>query len=260
MDITALKSQNRLERIYPDIGVFVLMKRTELSFESKEVTWKFISVDLTIEINRNSKLYMKRRMRRIMNLTEQESIFCQALAITSLLTELSDRDFLNSDYYKKYISFTGNNAIFKEILDRSRLGNPATMQMFLYILLVMPKETLSGLNNSTISSWGNELKTKIPSFSPVVTTTYLGESNSNLTTIDYYRHIRNAVSHSKCVYKTENGRCYVTFIDEKPKQASQHCEIKMLTSDVGKMLGLLQKQIMTYLNAQWSKRSMEKSI
>lgn len=28
-----------------------------------------------------------------MNLTEQESIFCQALAMTSLLVELSDRDF-----------------------------------------------------------------------------------------------------------------------------------------------------------------------
>lgn len=105
---------------------------------------------------------------------------------------------------------------------------------------------------------GKWIKNKNSVFSPVVTTTYLGESNSNLTTIDYYRHIRNAVSHSKCVYKTENGRCYVTFIDKKPKQASQHCEIKMLTSDVGKMLGLLQKQIMTYLNAQWSKRSMEK--
>ena len=48
-----------------------------------------------------------------MNLTEQESIFCQALAMTSLLGELSNKDFLNSDYYNENITFIGNNDIFK---------------------------------------------------------------------------------------------------------------------------------------------------
>lgn len=47
-----------------------------------------------------------------------------------------------------------------------------------------------------------------------VTTTYPGESSSELSTIDYYRHIRNAVSHAKCVYETEDGRTYVTFKDK----------------------------------------------
>ncbi|WP_392462565.1 HEPN family nuclease [Streptococcus parasuis] len=190
----------------------------------------------------------------IINLTEQESIFCQALATTSLLAELENTDFLNSDYYKKVILFNGNNDNFKKILDASGIGNPATLQMFLYILLVMPKETLSNLDGSTISSWGNELKTEIQYLAPVVTTTYPNESNNDLDSINYYRHIRNAVSHSKCVYETENGRCYVTFKDENPRDASQKCEIKMLTSDVGKMLEVLQKQIMEYLNAQWENR------
>ena len=71
-----------------------------------------------------------------MNLTEQESIFCQALAMTSLLVELSDRDFLNSDYYNQNIIFAENNDNFQKILKASGLGNPATMQIFLYILLV----------------------------------------------------------------------------------------------------------------------------
>ena len=184
-----------------------------------------------------------------MYLDEQEVIFCQALAITSLLAELSNRDFLKSEYYKN-ISFTGNNNNLKKILEASGLGNQATMQMFLYILLVMPKETLSGLNDATISTWGDELKTKILSFSPVVTTSYRNESGSNLNSIKYYRHIRNAVSHCKCEYQTENERLYVIFKDENPKNAKERCEIKMLTSDVGKMLELLQKQIMEYLNKQ----------
>lgn len=182
-----------------------------------------------------------------MNLTEQESIFCQALAMTSLLGELSNRDFLNSDYYNENIHFAGNGDNFRKILKASGMGNPATMQMFLYILLVMPKETLSGLDHVTIESWENALKTIIQSFNPSVTTTYPGESSGDLSTVNYYRHIRNAVSHSRCVYETEEGRQYVTFKDEDPKR-SYHCEIKMLTSDVGSMLEVLQKQIMIYLN------------
>ena len=133
-----------------------------------------------------------------MNLTEQESIFCQALAMTSLLGELSNKDFLNSDYYNENITFIGNNDNLKKILKASGLGNPATMQMFLYILLVMPKETLSRLDTTTINSWENALKTTIQSFNVNVTTTYPGESSSDLSTVN-----RNAVSHAKCVYETE---------------------------------------------------------
>lgn len=115
----------------------------------------------------------------------------------------------------------------------------------------MPKETLSGLDDITLNSWENDLKTTIQSFSLSVTTTYPGESDSDLSTVNYYRHIRNAVSHAKCVYETEEGRTYVTFKDKDPRKL-YHCEIKMLTSDVGSILELLQKHIMEYLNRQWS--------
>lgn len=51
-----------------------------------------------------------------MFLSEQESIFCQALAMTSLLTELYNRDFLNSDYYNETMTFAGNDDNFQKIL------------------------------------------------------------------------------------------------------------------------------------------------
>lgn len=72
-----------------------------------------------------------------MEITENESIFLQALSITSLLAELHNNKFLGSEYYRK-LSFSNNS--FKEILELSGIGNPATMQIFLYILLVVPKE------------------------------------------------------------------------------------------------------------------------
>ena len=57
----------------------------------------------------------------IMNLNDQEIIFCQALAMTSLLAELSNRDFLSSDYYDENITFDGNDDNFKKILKASGL-------------------------------------------------------------------------------------------------------------------------------------------
>lgn len=56
-----------------------------------------------------------------MNLNDQEIIFCQALAMTSLLAELSNRDFLSSDYYDENITFDGNDDNFKKILKASGL-------------------------------------------------------------------------------------------------------------------------------------------
>ena len=100
---------------------------------------------------------------------------------------------------------------------------------------------------------GGWFKKKLQLYRLSVTTTYPGESSSELSTIDYYRHIRNAVAHAKCVYETEDERTYVTFKDKNRNPQNQyHCEIKMLTSDVGNMIVVLQNQIMEYLNRHWS--------
>ena len=189
-----------------------------------------------------------------MELTEHESIFCQALAITFLLEELDRTDFLNTDYYNENVEFSANNDNVKKILKASGIGNPATLQMFLYVLFVMPKEIFSDLGEGKITSWENEFKRNINSYSITVTTSYPGESNEDLTSIKFFRHIRNSVSHSKCAYERENGNYYVIFKDENQKNSSQKCEIKMKTSDVGKMLKFLQREIMNYLNEQWANR------
>lgn len=132
-----------------------------------------------------------------MELTEHESLFCQGLAIISLIKTLDRLDFLNSEYYKENVVFGDNNDIIKEILDKSRLGNPATLQMFFYTLLVMPKEIIE---ETTITSWEVEFKRDINSYSLDVTTTYPDESAEDSTSIQYFRHIRNSISHSKCTY------------------------------------------------------------
>lgn len=70
------------------------------------------------------------------NISAEESLLLQCLATTSLLGELSNAKFLESDYYKR-LAFA--NEEFKKILTISGLGNPATMQMMLYALLTIPR-------------------------------------------------------------------------------------------------------------------------
>lgn len=66
-------------------------------------------------------------------ISQEESLLLQCLATTSLLGELSNANFLESDYYKQ-LSFSNKN--IKNILTQFGLRNPATMQMMLYALLM----------------------------------------------------------------------------------------------------------------------------
>ncbi|MBE5922494.1 MAG: hypothetical protein E7269_07060 [Lachnospiraceae bacterium] len=183
-----------------------------------------------------------------MKLAPNESILCQALAITSLLGELNNSNFLQSKYYQN-LRFSGNSENFRKILNASGLGNPATMQMFLYVLLVMPKEILKDYAGSYGKQSEMEINQLFLKLVTNVNTTYNNESNSDLTTINFYRHTRNAVSHSRCFYEMVNNVCYITFKDENPKDISKHCEFTIKTADVGCILERLQIQIMNFLNS-----------
>lgn len=193
------------------------------------------------------------KWRANMELTPNESIFCQALAMTSLLGELNNSKFLESEYYQN-LRFSGNSENFRKILNASGLGNPATMQMFLYILLVMPKEILKDFDRKFSDLCEVEINQLFLNLVVNVNTTYNKESNNNLATVNYYKHTRNAVSHAKCCYEVINNVRYVTFKDENPKDVSQHCQFTIKTEDMERIIEKLQIQIMMFLNSQWSKR------
>ena len=180
-----------------------------------------------------------------------ESIFFQALSTTILILRLDGDGFLNSDYYKKIDNL---DVFVKDVLAQSGLGNPATLQMFLYVLLVMPKEIMEKEGPGTENLWKNEINAYISNFRDIcVSSTYSWEDQSNLSTIDFYGHIRNAVSHSRCSYSTEKNTCYVTFFDQNNKKVPEKCSIKMSTGDVGLVLGKLQDLMLTYLKGLQSK-------
>ena len=177
-------------------------------------------------------------------ISQETSLLLQCLATTSLLLELCKADFIKSEYFK-LLKF--ENEGIKNILVQSGIGNPATMQMMLYALLIVPKETLSRLEYELLESYVKTLNPMVCSLAEVGSTrsTYKGESDSS--EIDYLRHIRNALAHSKCEFLSEGGRNFVVFVDVN-KDASETCSIKIECYKVEFILIELQKLIIDYYN------------
>ena len=176
------------------------------------------------------------------SITSEESLLLQCLSITSLLAELSNNNFLDSHYFKG-LTFANENC--KIILKESGLGNPATMQIMLYALLIVPKEILS---KATYIDLEKTYLTRINQlvYSLIEKTTFSTYKNEEkIEDINYFRHIRNAVAHSKCNYFSENQKNYVIF---KDNMKSMQCSIKMECWKVGLVLMELEKLIMEYYN------------
>ena len=178
-------------------------------------------------------------------LTEEESLFLQCLATTSFLGELSNAKFLDSDYFKNELSF--ENKVCKQILVQSGLGNPATMQMMLYALLVIPREILTRTSYETLETYIKRINPLVYSLIEKEETfsNYSGEIETK--SINYFKHIRNAIAHSKCHYNTNENKNYVTFIDNTQDDLKQ-CHIKIECYKVGYILMELQRLLMAYYN------------
>lgn len=175
-----------------------------------------------------------------------ETILSQALTMIALLHELDESNFLESDFFKNncFKENNDNNSNFKKILNQNGIGNIATLQMFLYILLVMPKEILND------KQFQNELNEKIKILDFSLETSYPGENKEN---VNLYKHIRNAIAHSRCFSILENNIYYLQFEDVNPKNDKHRCKIKMEISQVGLMFLEVQKSMMKFLNNKINK-------
>ena len=175
-----------------------------------------------------------------------ETSLSQALTMTTLIYELHKSNFLKSDFFKNnfFKENNPNNSNFKKILNEYGIGNTATLQMFLYILLVMPKEILND------EQFQNELNEKMKNLDFSIETTY-PKKNSNL-----YKHIRNAIAHSRCFSILENNIYYLQFEDVNPKNDKHRCKIKMEISQVASMFSKVQTSIMEFLNNKKQAKSL----
>ena len=172
-----------------------------------------------------------------MDTNEKKSLLCQTFATAGLLQQLYQSDFLHSDFFK-FLPFDGlgtDGAILKNVLLESGIGNPATMLMFLYGLLVMPKELFSENNNIE-----EELKNCVNAFltvhSEIIEFKYPSDGNQ----LNFYRHLRNAVSHAKYTFEMREGVAYVTFFDNNK---SEECSFRVSTENMGILLSKIQYKL-----------------
>ena len=170
-----------------------------------------------------------------MKINEYESYILQALSTTSLFAELHNSNYLNSEHFKN-LKF--ENESFKEILKYSGIGNPASLQMLLYALLVIPKELEE---KGAIKLQLSNLNIEIAKLKISLHSTYTEKGVFN-----YVKHIRNVLSHGNCFFSTINNQDVITFKDCSIRDKNKHCEIVMSTYDVGNILTSIQKILLSY--------------
>ena len=174
-----------------------------------------------------------------MLISQADSLLYQSVSMCMLLAELSHKKFLESDFYKDHC-FQKENSAVKEILSNSGgIGNPATLQTMLYLLLVCPRESLSETEKQELDQTVNDFCKKLnPS-------NYNSSYSSDRKSVDFSRHLRNAIAHSLCEYPSAGK---MVFRDTNPLKAKETFEIKIDSNNIEQLLASLQMQIINFLN------------
>ncbi len=166
-----------------------------------------------------------------MNYSQSDNLLIQSYLTISFLTELKNINFLDSEYYEN-AGF--KDKFVKENFAKIGIDNQGSLLMFIYAMLVVPRQLLqqhfptefSGLN-VTIGNIGSKANS-----------TYSEDVNG----IGYVRHIRNAVAHAKVSFEPNRT---VTFRDENNR--GEICSIEIPLDKVGIFLTKLQAIFIAYI-------------
>jgi HEPN pEK499 p136 len=118
--------------------------------------------------------------------SQEEDLIFQSYFTFCLLAELKNNDFTNSDYYD-LMAFA--DPIVKKQIHDLGVDNQGCLLMCLYAMIVVPKQFLENLHSNEF----NKIQEFLAANMANTTTTY----NSDQPTVDYLRHIRNAVAHAR---------------------------------------------------------------
>jgi len=176
-----------------------------------------------------------------MDYSQNDNLLIQTYFTTAFLAELNNIDFLNSDYYK--------NAVFqdkfvKENLPGIGIDNQGTLLMFLYTMLVVPKQLLENEFPNEFSELNNVVE-KVKS---------KAESNykKDNEKIDYIRHIRNSVAHARVDFDPKK---IVIFTDKNNN--GEICVITIPLISIEIFLTALQQVFMKYVEKLKTKMKKE---
>ena len=134
-------------------------------------------------------------------ITQEENLILQSYCTVVLMNALAaDNSLLNSDYYKALRIAPP----VRKIIGQIRVDNQGALLMFLYAMLVIPKELIS----SQCQSEYDKIDSELASLTESTATTY------DASPVQYVRHIRNAVAHGRVSFAPGQS---VTFADKDNK-------------------------------------------
>ena len=171
--------------------------------------------------------------------SSDDNLLIQSYFTTAFLVELKNNDFLNSEYYK---NMRFEDKFIKKSLPTVGIDNQGTLLMCLYTMLVVPRQLLE----QEFPDEFVQLNIKVDQIKADANSTYRQDSDS----IDYVRHIRNAVAHARVAFIPNES---VTFTDEN--NGGDRCTITIPLNNVGLFLTELQKVFMKYIETLKAKHS-----
>jgi HEPN pEK499 p136 len=175
------------------------------------------------------------------SITQEDNLILQTYYTFILLMELGDEknNFLNSDYYNRMQL----DLAVRQGLNEITVQNQGSLLMALYAMLVIPKELLE-------KEYKNEYKginTFLRGHIAETITSYPKEDETDLSSIDFVRHIRNSVSHARVSFEPHQ---FIMFIDRRVDQNGDlkaEFSTKLPLAKVGEFLNELQKVHLKYI-------------
>ncbi len=178
----------------------------------------------------------------ITNISNETNIVLQSVLSVLLLGKLNENDsLLKSDYFK---TLDFGDKTTKPQIEQIHVGNQGMLLMWLYALLVVPKELL-GKRTEIVKEFVELNKTidGIDSIKNSCNTDY----SSDIPLTDYIRHIRNAVSHVSVEYNQRG----VVFRDKnynKRKKKHEKFEVTIPHDKIMEIINKLTPIAKTYLD------------
>jgi len=174
------------------------------------------------------------------NLTQHDNLLLQSYYTFSLLVELKNNNFLESNYFSE-MSF-GNPEIKRALKDEIKIDNQGCAMMALYSMLVLPLEIVQKSYQSEYEVIRQFLETHTRNTQP---------TSADKKPIDFIRHIRNSVSHASVEFR-END--VVIFSDYNSK-IKETFSTELSLSKLGEFINRLQQVHFAYVKNLQSKES-----
>lgn len=178
-------------------------------------------------------------------LTQEQNLLFQSYFTVSLLAELKNNNLLASRYFED-MSFGA--PWIKDELRKIGVDNQGCAMMSLYAMLVLPHEIIQ----KTYSAEYEKIDAFLNTYTQSTASTY----NSDLPSVKYLRHIRNAVSHARVEFRPTDA---VIFNDENPR-TNETFSTELPLRYLGELLHRLQMVQIAYIRDLQKQRGRAKQV